>query len=304
MTDSQYRLAPPGFSDEEWEIFERDGMLFFEDALDQNTIDELTAAIDRVCQSSPRFEAGQTFGCQNIVERDPAFAALIDRPSHVGYAYDLFGELLKLHQSQFFIRPPGGERYNIWHPDGARAVPYGTFSPELPLQIKIGFWLTDLPEAKMGNLVVLPGSHREQYIDEYDSHEPIDGEQVVTLKKGTMTLMHSSIWHRVEPNDSDVVRKNIFYAYCPAWLTPADRVLSDPAWLETLNREQRIIMRSYDNAYSNAKPPASDFPLFLDRETGLDRNPDAYRDDVKLHRRKRRTWAERKKAAAAISRSA
>jgi len=304
MTDSQYRLAPPGFSDEEWEIFERDGMLFFEDALDQNTIDELTAAIDRVCQSSPRFEAGQTFGCQNIVERDPAFAALIDHPRHVGYAYDLFGELLKLHQSQFFIRPPGGERYNIWHPDGARAVPYGTFSPELPLQIKIGFWLTDLPEAKMGNLVVLPGSHREQYIDEYDSHEPIDGEQVVTLKKGTMTLMHSSIWHRVEPNDSDVVRKNIFYAYCPAWLTPAEHVLSDPAWLETLNREQRIIMRSYDNAYSNAKPPASDFPLFLDRETGLDRDPDAYRDDVKLHRRKRRTWAERKKAAAAISRSA
>ena len=29
MTDSQYRLAPPGFSDEEWEIFERDGMLLF-----------------------------------------------------------------------------------------------------------------------------------------------------------------------------------------------------------------------------------------------------------------------------------
>ena len=156
-------------------------------------------------------------------------------------------------------------------------MPYGTFSPDLPLQIKIGFWPTDLPEAKMGNLVVLPGSHREQYIDEYDSHEPIDGEQVVTLKKGTMTLMHSSIWHRV---------------------------LSDPAWLETLNREQRIIMHSYDNAYSNAKPPASDFPLFLDRETGLDRDPNAYRDDVKLHRRKRRTWAERKKAAAAISRSA
>ncbi len=62
MTDSQYRLA-----------------------LDQNTIDELTAA----------------------------FAALIDHPRHVGYAYDLFGELLKLHQSQFFIRPPGGGRYNI-----------------------------------------------------------------------------------------------------------------------------------------------------------------------------------------------
>ena len=149
----------------------------------------------------------------------------------------------------------------------------------------------------MGNLVVLPGSHREQYVDEYDSHKPIPGEKVVCLRKGTMTVMHSSIWHRVEPNESDVVRKNIFYAYCPAWITPADRVQSDPAWLETLNREQRIIMRSYIHAYHNAKPPASDFPLFLDRETGLDRDPDAYRDEVALHRRKRRTWAERKRSA-------
>ena len=176
-------------------------------------------------------------------------------------------------------------------------MPYGTFSPDLPLQIKIGLWLTDLPQAKMGNLVVLPGSHRKQYVDEYDSHEPIPGEKVVCPRKGTMTVMHSSIWHRVEPNESDVVRKNIFYAYCPAWITPADRVQSDPAWLETLNREQRIIMRSYTHAYHNAKPPASDFPLFLDRETGLDRDPDAYRDEVALHRRKRRTWAERKRSA-------
>ena len=120
MTDSAYRIAPPGFTDDEWETFNREGILFFEDALDQAAIDELTAAVDRVCQSSPKYRAGETFGCQNIVERNPAFTALIDHPRHIGYAYDLFGELLKLHQSQFFIRPPGGERYNIWHPEGAR----------------------------------------------------------------------------------------------------------------------------------------------------------------------------------------
>lgn len=299
MTDSPYRIAPSGFTDKQWETFERDGILFFEDALDTDTIDKLSAAMDRVCQQSPKYQEDQTFGSENIVEGDPAFAALIDHPRHVGYAYDLFGELLKLHQSQFFVRPPGGERYNIWHPDGARAVPYATFSPDLPLQIKIGFWLTDVPREKMGNLVVLPGSHRKQYVDQYDSHEPIDGEKIVCVRKGTMTLMHSSIWHRVEPNESDVVRKNIFYAYCPAWLTAADRVLSDPEWLETLNREQRIIMRSYTHAYAYAKPPASEFPLFLERETGLDHDPDAYREDVQLHRRKRMTWAERKHALAA-----
>jgi len=142
------------------------------------------------------------------------FTDLIDNERHVGYAYDLFGELLKLHQSQFFLRPPGGKQYNQWHPDGARALPYGVFSPKLPLQIKIGYWLTDLPREKMGNLVVLPGSHRHQYMDGYDTHKSIPGEKVVCPRKGTMTVMHSSIWHRVEPNESEVVRYNIFVAYC------------------------------------------------------------------------------------------
>ena len=36
------------------------------------------------------------------------------------------------------------------------------------------------------------------------------------------------------------------------------------------------------------------FPLFLDREAGLDR--DVYRDNVALYRCKRRTWAERKRS--------
>jgi len=293
MSTAPYRIAPPGFSQAQWDIFDRDGIISIEEAIDLDAVCAYTEAIDRVCADSPRYVEGETFGCENIVERDPAFAQMIDHERHVGYGYDLFGELLKLHQSQFFIRPPGGQRYNIWHPDGARAVPYSVFSDRLPLQIKIGYWLTDLPDEGMGNLVVLPGSHRQQYNDAYDTHEHVPGERIVRVRAGTMTVMHSGIWHRVEPNDSDVVRKNIFFAYCPAWLTAADRVLSDEAWLETLNREQRIIMRSYAHAYSNAKPPASEFPLFLDRETGQDRDPDTHREHVQLHRRKRRTWAER-----------
>ena len=45
--------------------------------------------------------------------------------------------------------------------------------------------------------------------------------------------------------------------------------------------------------YSNGKPPASELPLFLDRETGQDRDPDNHREYIQLHCRKRRTWAER-----------
>lgn len=289
---TQYLTAPPGFTPQQWETFERDGIIFLEDALSRQEIARYTDALDRIAHGDPEFDAGETFGRQNVVERDPVLAELIDHPRHIGYAYDLFGEQLKLHISQFFIRPPGMTKRNLWHPDGARALPYGVFSPRLPLQIKIGYWLTDLPEANMGNLVVLPGSHRHQYVDQYDTHESIPGELIVKVKAGTLTVMNSSIWHRVEPNTSQTIRKNIFFAYCPAWITAADRTLSDPEWLGTLTREQRIIMRSYEHVYSHAKPPASEFPLFLDRDTGTDHDDDAYREHVQLHRRKRRTKAE------------
>ena len=292
-SDQTYRVAPPGFTADQWETFNKDGIIFIEDAIADEDIRCYIDAIDRVAARHPKYTPGGYLGMENIVERDPVFADLIDHERHVGYGYDLFGELLKLHQSQFFLRPPGGKQYNQWHPDGARALPYGVFSPQLPLQIKIGYWLTDLPKAKMGNLVVLPGSHRHQYMEGYDTHKSVPGEKIVCPRRGTMTVMHSSIWHRVEANESDVVRYNIFVAYCPSWLTPADRFHSSPEWLETLNREQRIIMRSYGHAYHNAKPPASEFPLFLDRQTGSESDSDAYSEHVQLHRRKRQTVSER-----------
>lgn len=292
-TDQKYRIAPPGFTQEQWKTFNNDGIIFIEDAISDDDIEMYKDAIDRVAERNPKYTPGGYLGMENIVERDPVFTGLIDHDRHIGYAYDLYAELLKLHQSQFFLRPPGGKQYNQWHPDGARALPYGVFSPKLPLQIKIGYWLTDLPYEKMGNLVVLPGSHRQQYMDGYDTHKSLSGELIVRPRKGTMTVMHSSIWHRVESNESDVVRYNIFVAYCPSWVTPADRFHSSKDWLETLNREQRIIMRSYNHAYHNAKPPASDFPLFLDRDTGSETDADKYLDHVQLHRRKRQTMHER-----------
>ena len=139
-TEEKYRVAPPGFTAEQWKTFNEDGIIFIEDAISDADIQTYIDTIDRVSATSSKYTPGSYLGMENIVERDPVFTDLIDHERHVGYAYDLFGELLKLHQSQFFLRPPGGppggKQYNQWHPDGARALPYGVFSPELPLQIK------------------------------------------------------------------------------------------------------------------------------------------------------------------------
>lgn len=281
-----YRIAPPGFTPEERTFFEREGYLILPNRLTDAEIDRYIGAIDRHTRDHPKYNPEAFFARENIVELDPIFAELIDHPRHVGYVYDYYGELLKLHLSQFFLRPKGGW-HNQWHPDGARAVPYQVFSPDLPCQIKVSYWLTDVPEPGMGNIVMMPRSHHQQYSDAYDTHESVPGELVLCVPRGTITLMNCNVWHRVEPNTVDTVRKNFFLAYCPSWVVAADRLQNDPEWLKTLNREQRIIMRSYSYAYDHTKPPAADFPLFLDRETGLDHDPGKYPDRIQLHRRKR-----------------
>lgn len=293
---TQYRLAPPGFTDSQWEMFERDGIIVLENWLSEAEIERYTDAIMRVARSDPDYDPGQYYGVENIVERDPVLAELIDHDRHVGFAYDLYGELLKVHKTQIHLRPPGSKTA-VWHHDGSRALPYGVFAPTLPLNILIGYWLTDLPTEEMGNMVVLPGSQHSQYLDEFYSPQPIPGERPLVFPRGTVTVMQSRVWHRVHPNLSDVTRKNLFLAYSPAWLVSEDRHGSNPEWLETLNREQRIIMRSYDKAYFNHRPPASEFPLFLDRETGRDQDSGTTRDDVALHIRKRLTAAEKRQIA-------
>ena len=290
MEGTEYRRAPKGFTNEQWDTFMEKGILVIENALSDAEVDRYVEMIDRAVADDPKYDSTKHFGPNNIVERYPEFAELIDHERHVGYMYDVYGELLKLHISQIFLRPQDGS-HNMWHPDGARAVPYGVFAAELPMQIKVSYWLTGLPEAQMGNFVCMPGSHRRQTFPHYDTHDSVPGEMVLKVPKGTMTLMHCNTWHRVEPNCSNTVRKNIFLAYCPSWICEADRHKGDSEYLATLNRAQRIIMRSYDSGYARSKPPADDFPLFLDRRTGEPADTDSD-PNVALHRRKRKTAVE------------
>lgn len=278
--------APPGFTPEQREAFDRDGYLLVPGAIDPDDVARYLEAVERVFPTPPGGHRDWTFR-QNVVELDPVLEEVIDHPRHVGFVYDLFGEQLMLHGSEIFIRPGPCGPSNQWHPDGPRLVPYGVFA-DRPLQVKVSYWLTDVPRPGMANLVIRPGSQHEQYFDAYDTWESVKDELVLCPSAGDMLLVHNGVWHRVEANDTDVTRKNLFYTYSPSWIVPADRYRSDPAWLATLTRERRIIMRDYVHPYDHAKPPAADVPLYLDRVTGLDHDPGRHGDDIALERRKRR----------------
>jgi hypothetical protein len=286
-----YHRAPAGFTEAQWRFFNREGYLLIEDAIPPEEVERYIEATDRIAAEHLRRSPDKAFTpWSGIAHLDPVFTELIDHPRHVGFAYDLYGELLKLHNSQAFIRPPG-KSSTRWHNDGARAVPYAVYTPILPLQLKVAYWLTDLPRPQMGNLVIYPGSHKCQQFPGYTKPVALEGELPVCVRAGTMMLIHCNMFHTVMDNDSDVTRYNLFYTYCPSWVCEADRLDCDERWLSTLTREQRIIMRSYRNPYDRTKPPSEDFPLYLDRDTGLDHDPDADLE-VPLAIRKRRVKVE------------
>ncbi len=292
--ETTYKLAPTGFTPEQWDAFDRDGYLVLENALTPDEVLEYLAVIDEVATQQFDYQPGKTLApWSGVAHLHPKLAELIDHPRHVGYAYDLYGELLKLHNSQFFLRGPG-KSGTKWHNDGARAVPYGVYAPALPLQLKVCYWLTDLPRPNMGNMMVAPGSHKSQRFAAYTKPVDVSGQWPVCVPAGAMMLMNGNLFHTVMDNDSDVTRYNLFYTYCPSWVCEADRLSCDEAWLKTLTRERRIIMRSYPNPYDRTKPPAEDFPLYLDRVTGLDYDPDADLE-VPLSIRKRRIAVEKMK---------
>ena len=157
------------------------------------------------------------------------------------------------------------------------------------MQVKVGIWLTDVDCARYGQPVFVPGSHRQQYLPAYSTHEAVDGEKQLLVRHGTITIMNTALWHRTAPNRSDTTRINLYLGYSPSWLPTSDRNTSDPVWLASLNREQRIIMRSYPDAHSHAKPPVEDVPLFLDRDADTYGDESPYRDHVHLLHRKRIT---------------
>jgi hypothetical protein len=51
-------------------------------------------------------------------------------------------------------------------------VPYGVFT-DRPLQVKVSYWLTDLPRPGMANLVIRPRSQHQEYFDHYDTWDSV-----------------------------------------------------------------------------------------------------------------------------------
>lgn len=254
------RKAPAGFTVPQWKDFCDKGFIAIPGAMGEDEAARYREAAQELIGRYPDYDPAHAFRLANVLPEHKTLWELIDHDRHVGFPYDIYGEQMQLVQSDLFVRPPGGI-VNHWHIDGPRALPYRVFSPDLPLKLRIGYWLTNVPETEMGNYVYVPGSHKADYDREHSGTGDVPGQEVICGPAGTMTVAHANIWHRIDPNFSDRTRITIFLTYAPSWL--ANYYSYPDELLGQLSREQRIILRPYTDGEDFVRPPKQDLPLFV-----------------------------------------
>ena len=111
----QYRLTQ-----DEREIFERDGYLIMEGALDLDTNNALVEVVDRLTgedKLSARGDVGiaQRTNTLNFMGMDPKFVDMVDYPTTLPKVWGVLGWNISLYHSHMAVSFPTDSTYN---PDG------------------------------------------------------------------------------------------------------------------------------------------------------------------------------------------
>ena len=109
-----------------------------------------------------------------------------------------------------------------WHIDG-HDEGYRRLGTPIPfLQLKIGYYLTDMTEPGQGNLCVVPGSHKAEYNPDPEDLQNMDlfsGAIQICAPAGTAILFHNALWHSSGPwTKDDGKRIMLYYAYEHPWM--------------------------------------------------------------------------------------
>lgn len=218
-------------------FFDNNGYLVLENFLSADHIEQLRAALDRTvarrraleAQKTPHTGMTQLKGEQStrifyILDDDPRFLEMLDWPPLMPYIKGLLNPKPHHHASDAIVEV-GSELFNRnmgWHVDGHDNGFRNLGRPIPLLQLKVGYYLTDMTEPGQGNLTVVPGSHKALHDpDPADLKRPelFPGATQVCAPAGTCILFHNALWHSSGPfTKTDGQRIILYYAYEHPWM--------------------------------------------------------------------------------------
>lgn len=246
LANASATTKPIKLSAEQQRRFDEDGFFLVEDALAAREISELLEVIDGLYDQFRRARnlgPHDAFQWRNVVALHPIFRDLMDHPAILPLVVDVMGYNIQIRTSHLDVRPPmapetaqkalgAKDSFFPWHSD---APNYGwpTVEGVIPyMEMKVGFYLTDLTQHNSGAICVVRGSHRRPQKDEQGNYliDPADIVEV-NVRPGTVLVWRTSLLHSVTPNLSDHARKCLYYGYNHRWIRPSDYDHQDPSVL-------------------------------------------------------------------------
>jgi len=210
-------------------------------------------AIDHLAQSArATHPTKRSVKIANIVDHDPAFRALMMYEPALQLAYDCFGPMFHLCQSNLVSRPRDQVVNDYvgsspWHADGPRPHIFPKIHGVMGMHyLKFGYFLTDLTHGNGGSLQVIRGSHLRPELDWQAGQfrtEDYESDLVqIDCPAGTVVAFNQAQWHAAPPNFSDIERKNCYISYCPTWMRPLDRDFPKVDSLAGATAEERWLL--------------------------------------------------------------
>jgi len=185
-----------------------------------------------------------------ILDDDPLFLDLLDLPAIWPYVTGLLNARPHHHASDLIVEYPERGRGMGWHIDG-HDNGYRQLGWPIPLlQLKIGYYLTDMTAPGRGNLCVVPGSHRAQHApdpEDLKRTELFPGAIQVCGPAGSAVLFHNALWHSGGPwTQGDGARIMLYYAYEHPWvMASAEHWNYSKEFYNNLSPERRQLFHGF-----------------------------------------------------------
>ncbi|MBW7456118.1 phytanoyl-CoA dioxygenase family protein [Paenibacillus sepulcri] len=209
-------------TDEQMKQYEEKGFIIFDQLFSGYEMDEIRGIIDELDAESEKalLEKGQDFinvagkinfnGNINFLR--PELQRFTADQRFVDITTTILGPDTKLYWDQSVYKRPEADKDFPWHQDNG-------YVPTDPVHYVTCWLALDDATIENGCIWIQPGTHKKGFVPHIKTdlgwicyYGDIEGEPV-ELKKGSMVVFHSLLFHRSRPNLSSATRKAYVIQY-------------------------------------------------------------------------------------------
>jgi ectoine hydroxylase len=177
------------------------------------------------------YQIGNGYATESALER------LIDHPAALLKVRGLYGSDNIILQSGRCTVQPAHSPHGGWHQDGSSAFDFMIMGRPVPLlQLRVSYLLTDQSQPGMGNMELIPGSHRsrcEMPLSARKGEEDCPIRHIVCAPAGSAVVFHNAVWHRSHEQLLDYDCYIMHYIYNPPWARYSDRLENEIQPMQT-----------------------------------------------------------------------